>query len=399
MDVEGNRIYSNKPLLAKRIIAEIQSLYPAICPDCSEEYSNEFDSDTAPATRCFLCLIGCHDCASFEPSVSSATSVWLCKACYDNNKFNKSKKPKSKPANKTASKVASKMGSGATTPNTGNQQQSVQFSETELQDKLDKLIQEERANNTQHNTITADNLQRPNLKPDEICDMFKVGKCPHGISGKNSHNGQAKCKMYHPKRCIKFIRNGTHKKFGCKRGTKCMFFHPKHCPTSLSDKFCYAKDCTLVHRVGTKRKKPPEGDRSYRRDTSGSRNSNTNSKSGANSRNNNPTRSRSSSQTQKKDTSSKPENEDFLEIRSLLTNFQSSFQKEIEDLKLTIANQENRIAAFLPSVNHHTIRQFFPHAPPSQHPMFHHPPVPQFQPLSHVPPHPVNWSNTQASGC
>ena len=53
---DGERIYSNKPALANRIILEIQSFYPAICADCDQEYSVEFDSETKPALHCFLCF-------------------------------------------------------------------------------------------------------------------------------------------------------------------------------------------------------------------------------------------------------------------------------------------------------------------------------------------------------
>ena len=49
-------IYSNKTALVNRIILEIQSFYPAICADCDQEYSVEFDSETKPALHCFLCF-------------------------------------------------------------------------------------------------------------------------------------------------------------------------------------------------------------------------------------------------------------------------------------------------------------------------------------------------------
>ena len=380
---KGNRIFSNKPSLAKRIILEIQSLYPAICPDCNIEYSTQFDSDPTPAVCCFLCLQGCHDCDSFQPRVSSATSVWLCKACYETNLSNqlqaKSKAP---------SKLASKQQSGANTPSSQNQKQHIPLDQNELQKKLSLVKAQE---NEQH-SANDDKSQLPNLRLDEICSLLKLGKCPHGVSGKTPSNDQSACKMFHPPRCSKFIKNSTHKKFGCRRGDKCKFCHPQHCPTSLSDKSCYDEDCLLVHIVGTKRHKPKERE-SYRRDISGNRTSNDQRNRG----NNNSKRTRSSSQSHTKSTP-QHENKDFLEIRSLLTNFQTTFQKEIENIKSSIVTQENRIASFFPSANQHIIRQFVPHGPPSQNMMFQHP-VPQFQPQNRVPPPPANWSNILASGC
>ena len=76
----GDRIYSNKPALANRIILEIQSFYPAICADCDHEYSVEFDHETKPALHCFLCFQGSHNCASYIDRIDNALlagSVWL----------------------------------------------------------------------------------------------------------------------------------------------------------------------------------------------------------------------------------------------------------------------------------------------------------------------------------
>ena len=124
----------------------------------------------------------------------------------------------------------------------------------------------------------------------------------------------------------------------------------QHCPTSLSDKSCYDEDCLSVHIVGTKRHKPKERD-SYKRDISGNRTSNDQRNRG----NNNSKRTRSSSQSHTKPTP-QHENKDFLKIRSFLTNFQTTFQKEIENIKSSIVTQENRIASFFPSANQHIIR-------------------------------------------
>ena len=47
IDENGSRIYRNKPSLAMRIILEIETLFPAICGQCDEEYCNKFDSPTS----------------------------------------------------------------------------------------------------------------------------------------------------------------------------------------------------------------------------------------------------------------------------------------------------------------------------------------------------------------
>ena len=45
VDDNNNKIFTNKISLAKRIILEIQSFYPALCSSCDAEYSVEFDSN------------------------------------------------------------------------------------------------------------------------------------------------------------------------------------------------------------------------------------------------------------------------------------------------------------------------------------------------------------------
>ena len=47
LDHDDTRIFTNEPSLANRIMLEIQSLFPAICADCDQEYSVEFDSEEA----------------------------------------------------------------------------------------------------------------------------------------------------------------------------------------------------------------------------------------------------------------------------------------------------------------------------------------------------------------
>ena len=370
----GERIYSNKPALANRIILEIQSFYPAICADCDHEYSVEFDSETKPAFHCFLCFQGSHDCASYtdkKDKDSLAGSVWLCKSCHDNNNPVKPKKSKSRGTSKTASK----QNSAANTP---RHDQKVSFSAEQLQTKLEKVSKDQSESNH------SDRSKRPNLRQDEICSLLQLGKCPHGVTGKTPHNGQSECNSFHPKRCNKFVRNGTNKKYGCRRGDRCMFFHPKACPSSVSDKSCYDKECTLTHLVGTKRYK--------KQDSSSSRSASKNRRS-----NETQHRSRLSSES-KKDS---PNSKDFLEIRSLLTNIQTNLQKEIEDLKSNLVSQESRLATFLPIFNQHVTRQFLPQAPHSQSFLFHQPTTTTMQhhPQSHVPTLPMSWQSIPASGC
>ena len=195
-DHEGDPIFSNKPSLAKRIVLEIQSLCPTMCAACDSEYSVKFDSDSTPARRCFLCFQGCHDCEAFSslPTVDPASiplgTVWLCSFCHEAN--NPTKPPKNK---LKSSKNPSRVQSGASTP--AQNDSKVSFNETELLSKLTDL---------QNQTPASSKQSTPNHQLDDICELFKVGKCPHGVSGKTASRGVSTCSKLHPRRCTKFTK-------------------------------------------------------------------------------------------------------------------------------------------------------------------------------------------------
>lgn len=404
----GSKIFSNKPSLAKRIILEIQSLYPAICADCDSEYSIAFKSSTPPSTRCFLCFQGCHDCQdAASPDQNPAPlkgSVWLCKSCHELNNPIKAKKPKSTSNSKQSSRNQSKS-------NTPRGDQTHALSTSELTAKLESVARE-RDEEEEEKDGAKSSQQRPNLHPDQVCAHFVEGKCPHGVTGKTAANGKSSCDKPHPKRCMRFIRNVTHKKYGCRRGNKCMFFHPKHCPTAIADKCCYSESCTLVHPIGTKRRKPQDNNsHSNRQQVSSKSNSN-------NKYNNDVTRSRKrddqrggssnrsrrvsfsednrSNPSQSSSQTAQQQSEHFLEIRSLLSTIQLNFQKEIDTLKLTFASQEGKLAAMISQVQQPQMRHFIPTLPPGQNVLLpHH----QMPPHNHPPHHHTSWTSVPVSGC
>ena len=65
----------------------------------------------------------------------------------------------------------------------------------------------------------------------EVCEALKVGKCPHGISGRILVNGVL-CSKAQPKRYQKFTRFGTNAKKGCTLGSNCEHYHTQHCKSS-----------------------------------------------------------------------------------------------------------------------------------------------------------------------
>ena len=84
----------------------------------------------------------------------------------------------------------------------------------------------------------------------EICTLFREGKRPHGIGGKKLIDNQV-CSESHRKACRMFVKNGTLKKWGCKKGENCSRYHAPYCSSSLANKTCYDPNCTRPLLVGT----------------------------------------------------------------------------------------------------------------------------------------------------
>ena len=93
-----------------------------------------------------------------------------------------------------------------------------------------------------------------------ICNKFKHGSCPHGISGKTEYKGKV-CEFRHPKLCKKFVKHGQGGRYGCKHNDKhCRHFHPILCRNSVKHKKCLNQKCTFTHIKGTIRKERPQND-------------------------------------------------------------------------------------------------------------------------------------------
>ena len=88
-----------------------------------------------------------------------------------------------------------------------------------------------------------------------VCQRYRRGVCPHGITGQNLHDGH-KCNYRHPKRCQRFCRYGSDDREGCDKGRDCELLHPILCRYSVRDKMCTNLRCKFTHLAGTKRYKP-----------------------------------------------------------------------------------------------------------------------------------------------
>jgi hypothetical protein len=86
----------------------------------------------------------------------------------------------------------------------------------------------------------------------DICDKYKVGKCPHGYKGTKLVDNKP-CPKSHPPKCNKFLRFGSKGAKGCKKGRDCKYFHPILCKFSLKSRTCFDPECSFPHLKGTQR--------------------------------------------------------------------------------------------------------------------------------------------------
>ena len=166
----------------------------------------------------------------------------------------------------------------------------------------------------------------------EVCEALKIGKCPHGISGRTLVNGVS-CSKAHPKRCQKFTRFGTNAKKGCTLGSNCEHYHTQHCKSSQKNRQCFNEKCTLVHLAGTKRSKLPANPKSDSNNT----NLTEQKKPGRN-------RLKSGSEM------AKTYSDHFLEMKTLLESMQEKFQKELKSLQEQITYQASKISSLVPGI-------------------------------------------------
>ena len=113
-------------------------------------------------------------------------------------------------------------------------------------DAEEKVVTEEKPTDTPSGERKEEDTskQKDNTSETEkVCELYKEGKCPHGLVGRN-------CPDKHPRHCRYHCRDGR-----CKWGKECHFLHPKLCENSVRIRSCYNEDCKHTHLKGTKRHK------------------------------------------------------------------------------------------------------------------------------------------------
>ena len=219
----------NKLSLAKAIVSKIRTHLPHTCESCKEEYSVQLD-DGYPF-QCDTCQTPSHSCEemkkmeSFFPEGLPAGFVWLCALCTKG----------------TASLSSDKI---------------VDDDTAKVEDETSNTnVVEDRLAKQDSITIKNKSAKTDNKKLDQtkrkLCKFYLHKKCKYGING----NG---CSFDHPKKCFKFVRDGTNKKGGCNKGKDCNYFHPPLCKSSLKGGYCDKSECRFFNIRGTKFRNPNE---------------------------------------------------------------------------------------------------------------------------------------------
>ena len=232
-DSDSNKIYT-KITLAQRIVSAIFALLPSNCSHCNEDYCVEFECSDPPVLTCYKCFQGSHNCetlkAAYAPFVDIQLPtglVWLCKGCTEELNPVVPRRSKSR-HNSVSFQDDSKTDQSN---NTNSSSANLQINEGDILQRLGDIAKD---------------------KKTDICDKYRVGKCPHGIKGTKLVNNKP-CTKSHPQKCYKYLRFGSKGAKGCKKGRDCKYFHPKLCPSSLKDKTCFNLECSFPHLKGTQR--------------------------------------------------------------------------------------------------------------------------------------------------
>ena len=100
-------------------------------------------------------------------------------------------------------------------------------------------------------SLTAKDLVNLSENRPPICENFRHGSFPHGMSGKKEVDGK-KFIFSHPKICTWFCKYGSDPQNGC-ADLECKFLHSILCRNPLRYGMCNKEQCTYTHLVGTKR--------------------------------------------------------------------------------------------------------------------------------------------------
>ena len=205
--------------LAKAIIRKLENFLLQECAICKIYYN--INRNQKPIIECKLCGQGCHeDC--YSSLIPLPGIKFFCSTCDDDKQV-----VEEDLTNQVRNGDASKTNENANTDDS----------------RINTAL-----TNDEHLTRENKNQQRP------ICQRYRRGTCPHGISGEREVDGK-KCQFSHIKRCQQYCKFGSGGELGCQEGRSCKLMHPVLCKFSVKYRCCLNLDCKFTHLKFTKRYK------------------------------------------------------------------------------------------------------------------------------------------------
>jgi hypothetical protein len=163
-DSDSNKIHTNSTL-AQRIMSALFALFPSNCSHCNEDYCVEFESSVPSVLTCYKCFQGSHNCetlkATYAPLVDiqfPTGLVWLCKGCTEELNPIVPRRSKSRHNSVSFQDDSKTDQSHNTNPSSSN----LQNNEEDIFRQLKGIAKDRKT---------------------DICDKYRVGKCPHGYKG------------------------------------------------------------------------------------------------------------------------------------------------------------------------------------------------------------------------
>ena len=343
---KNKTLYSTKAKISKRIVLEIRSLYPSICPECNEEYT--VMPGDQPKLRCWICLQGSHECEESRSKMKvhldhqSQLSglVWLCSDCVTlNNPFPEGDDTGSTSKITTPSKQDKESGAKIPEPHKGLSEKAAValqngVSTEESTVASEQVISDEKLEDSELTDELEEQQQNiSESKPNScahVCPRLINNSCPHGVAGDKEADGKDKCSLFHPKRCRSYMAHYTSDTRGCTKGEECDKLHVNLCKTSIETKKCMDVNCTLMHLSGTKRPKSlrkkkkalaEQGDNTEKVET----------KKSAAPTLSKPKPGKTDQKTDQKSKKTMPKKESFLGSKSLLDSVQATVAAAVKD--------------------------------------------------------------------
>ena len=223
----------NKTLIATDIVNVLSSITPTQCRTCKETYISTAAENIESTLSCLICGRKSHkNCYDKYTTDNDAGVVFLCDVCL------------------TKIETKTIVDDEIINPSQG--------SDTKPESEHNKTTDLAGDHSVHLNEDTDDDHPDEN---DDICPLYRINSCPHGLTGKRTIDG-VPCLKRHPPKC--FYHTGKYGSSGCRYSDKrCRYFHPTLCENSIKLKMCLNKDCTNYHMSGTSRsyrddKKPVE---------------------------------------------------------------------------------------------------------------------------------------------